>query len=93
MLSDNFARRCVGFVRGKGNHEAIRGETWVISADQGLISRGHPVDFHAQPAGKLQQTDCNRSSEKLVFGTLSHKNKKKQPIIDDWEDFQEYRVF
>ena len=78
MLSDNFARRCVGFVRGEGNHEAIRGETWVISADQGLISRGHPVDFHAQAVGKLQQADCTRSSKKLVFGILSQTNKQKQ---------------
>ena len=52
MLSDNFD---VWSLSVEGNHEAIGGETWVIIADQGLISRGHPVDFHAPP-GKLQQT-------------------------------------
>ena len=86
MLSDNFGRRCVGFVRGEGNHEAIGGETWVISADRGLISRGHPVDFHAWP-GKLQQTDGAAGQAKILGKTClwnSFPHKQKPPITDNW---------
>lgn len=67
MLSDNFD---VWSLSVEGNHEAIGGETWVIIADQGLISRGHPLHFH-EPPEKLQQ------SHPAVPTNRFHKDKDK----------------